>query len=117
MEASKKDGLELLQEIAEKQLLSELVMQLNKDARLAGTDLSLPETAPPRVIAQELYKFLQGLIRKDFDAYVNFLYRADIPESSAGWSENADADTALREITLRILQREWQKVWFRNRNR
>ena len=40
----------------------------------------------------------------------------DIPESHAAWSANTHADDILKDVTLRILKREWQKVWFRNKN-
>ena len=105
-----------MEQIAQKQLLNELVRQLNKDAHLSGTDLSLSETATPQEIVQQLYAFLQRLVRRDHDAYLNLLYRVDIPESHAAWSANTHADDILKDVTLRILKREWQKVWFRNKN-
>jgi len=116
MEARQSPELALLEQVAQKRLLAELVVQLNKDAHLSGTDLSLHETATPQEIVQGLYTFLQRLVRSDHDAYLNLLYRVDIPESRAAWTSNTDADDTLRDITLRILQREWQKVWFRNKS-
>ena len=47
---------------------------------------------------------------------MNLLYRIDISEKKIGDIGTSDFDQVVHIITFMILKKEWQKVWFRNRN-
>ncbi len=110
-------GMALLREASDQDLLEAVIRQVNKDFQLCGIDreISVEET-PDQVIAQ-LGQILKALIRDDFRGFLNLLYRVDISESEISRGERHDLDAFVNEATYRLLKREWQKVWLRNRIR
>jgi len=107
----------LLQEVSSKDLLSEVVRQVNKDFQLCGLDGTIPEEGTPEQLVRHLRQILKGLIRDDFQGFLNLLYRVDISESDIHRSESRELDAFVEEAVYRLLKREWQKVWLRNRIR
>jgi hypothetical protein len=111
------DGLVLLQQIENKHLLTALIQQLNKDASLSGLSFQLKEKASAKEVVSELQSFLYGMISNDFGSYLNFLYRVDISEKKIKSIRETDPELIVQMVTQLVLEREWQKVWFKSKNR
>lgn len=107
-------SLALLSEVNRVNLLPELIAQLNKDAGLSGLELNLGSTLEPGEIVNALSEFIAALMERDFNAYLNFLYRVDLPEQAMRIHEGQKMEQVIQDSTLKVLSREWQKVWFKN---
>lgn len=55
-------------------------------------------------------------MKNDFQTYVNLLYRVDVSESKMRQIDDIEMEKIAQKVTSLILIREWQKVWFKNRN-
>lgn len=110
-------SLLLLEEIENKHLLIELIRQLNKDLKLAGLSLQLTEDIRAKELVSELRYILLGMITDNFGDYLNFLYRVDVSENNLKTLKEIDPEKIATAVTQMVLEREWQKVWFRNKNR
>ena len=112
----KNDTLILLQQIESKHLLKALIIQLNKDASLAGLSFELKENASAKEVVTELQSLLYTLISGDFGSYLNFLYRVDLSEKKIKSIRETNTEVIVRIVTQLVLEREWQKVWFKSKN-
>ena len=117
MPTNNNTALLLVQEIETKHLLVELIRQLNKDLILAGLRFQVAEETTGKAVVSELGSFLLGLITHDFGDYLNFLYRVDVSENKLKSLKEINPDKIATAVTQMILEREWQKVWFKNKNR
>lgn len=106
----------LLEQIESYDLLGNLILQITKDADLAGAKFTCDHCISGKELVHEIYDFLFQLITTDFGTYLNFLYRVDIPEKALKSITEIEPGLIVKEVTLMVLQREWQKVWFRNKN-
>ena len=111
-----KDVLILLDQIQKEDLLKKLIQQINKDAGLVGIEFNLLESSTAQNLVVDLQNLLLDLIKNDFSSYVNFLYRIDISEKKLIELQDLEINNLSKKVTLLILQKEWQKVWFRSRN-
>lgn len=109
-----KNSLELLKSIAVENLYVHLIEQLNKDFQLANVTVSFDLKASPVQLKKELFAILLNLITKQYDDYLNLLYRIDVPESELAKLKNDNLTTSIEEITYLVLKREYQKVWFKH---
>ena len=95
-------------------LYKKLIVQLNKDLLLANIDLEFDEETLPTslklVLREEVYK----LIQNKFTEYLNLLYIIDVSEAKIRSLKGEDTLKLSEDVTFLILQREWQKVWYRN---
>ena len=113
----REQGMVLLREASDQDLLEAVILQVNKDFQLCGIDCEISaEESPDQVIAR-LGQILKALIRDDFRGFLNLLYRVDISESEISRGESRDLDAFVNEAVYRLLKREWLKVWLRNRIR
>jgi len=117
MFSMRNDGLVLLQQIENKHLLKALIRQLNKDVALSGLNFELKEEASAKEVVAELQSHLYSMISDDFGSYLNFLYRVDIPEKKIKSIDETDTGLIVQIVTQLVLEREWQKVWFKSKNR
>lgn len=117
MPENKNTALLLAQEIEEKHLLVELIRQLNKDAILAGVSFQMEEGSVPKKLVTELRSNLYRMISNNFGDYLNFLYRVDVSENKLKSMKEIDPEKIANAATQLVLEREWQKVWFKNKNR
>jgi hypothetical protein len=108
-----KNTEELLISIAVENLYVQLIEQLNKDFQLANVAGSFDLNASPVQLKNELFAILLNLITKQYDDYLNLLYRIDVPESELAKLINDNLTTSIEEITYLVLKREYQKVWFK----
>ena len=106
----------LLKQIESHDLLGNLIQQINKDADLAGVSFICDKSISAKELVPKIYAFLFQLITTDFGAYLNFLYRVDIPERVLKSIPEIEPELIAKKVTFMVLQREWQKVWFRNKN-
>jgi hypothetical protein len=80
--------------------------------------LELAETATAEALRALLAEKINALIRNDFGALVQLLYRVDVNESKLRrlLEENADED-AGNLIAGLIIERQWQKIETRRQYR
>ncbi len=111
-----REELMLLKQIESHDLLGNLIQQITKDADLAGAIFACGKNVSAKELVHKLYVFLFELITTDFGTYLNFLYRVDIPERAIKSITEIESELIVKKVTLMVLQREWQKVWLRNKN-
>lgn len=117
MISNSQSGLQLIIEIQQKELLVDLIEQLNKDFTMVGLDFDVSKESTPEVVVRYLETYILELIKKDFSSYVNLLYRIDIPEKQVKEIEDIDIKIISKKIAILILRKEWQKVFFRSKIR
>jgi hypothetical protein len=109
-----KNTEELLNSIEAENLYVHLIEQLNKDFKMANVTGSFDLKASPVQLKKELFAILLNLITKQYDDYLNLLYRIDVPESELAKLINNNLTNSIEEITYLVLKREYQKVWFKH---
>ena len=109
------ESFEELVTISEKhQLYAQLIKQLNKDLKLANVDLEFSEETLPTSLIYLLQETLFYLIDTKFVEYLNLLYVVDVSEDKIKALDAHDIPQMSAEVAFLILQREWQKVWYKN---
>ena len=96
-------------------LYKKLINQLNKDLSLANIDLDFDEAVLPSSLKLMLHETIYKLIQDRFSEYLNLLYIVDVAEQKVRELDGSDILKLSEEITFLVLQREWQKVWYRNK--
>ncbi len=107
------DGL--IEEATQLDLYKKLIFQLNKDFLLANLDLDLHEEVLPTSLKLILHETVYKLIQEKFTEYLNLLYIIDVSEQRVKALDGDDVLKLSEDVALLILQREWQKVWFKNK--
>lgn len=95
------------------QLYKKLLVQLNKDLLYANINLEFDEETLPTSLKLVLQDTIYSLIQENFSEYLNLLYIVDVPEHKVRQLDGNDTVKLSEDITFLILQREWQKVWYR----
>lgn len=96
------------------ELYPKLIQQLNKDFLLANIDLDFEIDILPSSLKYLLHDVVFKLIQDKFAEYLNLLYIIDVSEHKIKQLDGSDTLKLSENVTFLILQREWQKVWFRN---
>lgn len=104
----------LISEAESLELYSKLIQQINKDFLLANIDLDFEENILPSSLKYLLHEIVFKLIQEKFAEYLNLLYIIDVSETKIKQLDGSDTLKLSNDVTFLILQREWQKVWFRN---
>jgi len=104
---------DLISEANGLQLYQNLVKQLNKDFLLANIDLDFDEDILPTSLKLILHETVFHLIQEKFTDYLNLLYIIDVSESEIRKLDGRDTLKLSNNVTFLILQREWQKVWYK----
>ena len=112
----KEESLTLVEQIESKHLLQQLIDQVKKDADLSGVEFDVPRDAQALHFLECTHQLLLDLLSNDFGSYLNFLYRIDVPEHSLKSIESSNPKEIADYVTLLVIKREWQKVFFRNKN-
>ncbi|MFC0603745.1 hypothetical protein [Winogradskyella pulchriflava] len=97
-------------------LYKKLVVQLNKDLLLANVDLEFDKETLPTSLKLVLQETVFYLIQNKFSDYLNLLYQVDVSENKIRSLDGDDLVKLSEDVTFLILQREWQKVWYRATN-
>ncbi|SDR68242.1 hypothetical protein SAMN04515667_0269 [Formosa sp. Hel1_31_208] len=104
----------LIDEAESLQLYDKLIQQINKDFLLANIDLDFQEDILPSSLKYLLHEIIFNLIQQKFTDYLNLLYIIDVSELKVKQLDGSDMLKLSEDVTFLILQREWQKVWFKN---
>lgn len=105
---------DLIQEANQLDLYQKLIKQLNKDFLYANIDLEFDEEVLPTSLKLILHETVYKLIQEKFADYLNLLYIIDVPEKKVKQLDGSDIFRLSDQVTFLILQREWQKVWFKS---
>lgn len=105
---------DLINEAQTLELYSKLILQLNKDLALANVDLNFDIEVLPIDLKLAIHESVYGLIQEKFAEYLNLLYIIDISEKKIKQLDGSDTLKLSEAVTFLILQREWQKVWYKN---
>ena len=108
---------DLIAEAEHLNLYSKLIHQINKDFLLANIDLDFEIDILPSSLKYLLHEVVYKLIQEKFAEYLNVLYIVDVSEEKIKQLDGSDTLQLSEQVTFLILQREWQKVWFKNRYR
>ncbi|MFL0353130.1 hypothetical protein [Xanthomarina sp. GH4-25] len=106
---------QLIEEATQLKLYRKLVQQLNKDLLYANIDLSFNEDVLPTSLKLLLHETVFKLIQEKFMDYLNLLYIIDVSEKKIKQLDGTDVVLLSDQVAFLILQREWQKVWFKNK--
>lgn len=104
---------ELVAEANALKLYKKLIIQLNKDLLFANIDLEFNEDTLPTSLKLVLQDTVFNLLQNRFSDYLNLLYQVDVSEKKIKSLDGEDAIQLSEDVTFLILQREWQKVWYR----
>ncbi|WP_431132623.1 hypothetical protein [Psychroserpens mesophilus] len=105
----------LISEAERLELYSKLIQQINKDFLLANINLDFEEDILPSSLKYLLHEVVFKLIQEKFADYLNLLYIIDVSEEKIKQLDGSDTLQLSENVTFLILQREWQKVWFRHK--
>ena len=104
---------DLISEAATLELYQKLILQLNKDLIYANVDLEFDEETLPTSLKLVLHETIFHLIQNKFSDYLNLLYIIDVSELKIRALDGSDTLKLSEDVTFLILQREWQKVWYK----
>lgn len=105
----------LITEATSFNLYKKLIIQLNKDLLFANIDLEFDEETLPTSLKFVLQETVFNLIQSKFSDYLNLLYQADVSEIKIRSLDGEDVVRLSEDVTFLILQREWQKVWYKSK--
>ncbi len=94
-------------------LYTNLIMQLNKDFLYANIDMDFEEDIEPHALKVTLHETVYKLIQEKFATYLNLLYIIDVSEEKIKQLNGDDMLKLSEQVSFLILQRIWQKVWFK----
>lgn len=97
-------------------LYAKLVQQLNKDLALANIDLAFDDRILPTSLKLILFEKIYELLTKRFMDYLNLLYVVDVSEENIKKLDSNDMMQLSENVVFLILKREWQKVYYKNRD-
>lgn len=106
---------QLIADAQRQALYVQLIRQLNKDFLYANIDAAWPEDIAPEVLKNSLHETVYKLINEQFADYLNLLYIIDVSEDKVKQLDGSDVLRLSKEVAFLVLQREWQKVWFKHR--
>lgn len=104
---------DLITEAEGLKLYRKLIIQLNKDLLYANIDLEFDEETLPTSLKLVLQESVFHLLNSKFSDYLNLLYIVDVSEAKMKKLDGSDAVMLADAVTFLILQREWQKVWYK----
>lgn len=107
----------LLSEAENESLYPKLIEQINKDFNLANEGIDFPMSVTPSELKIQLHEKIYRMIQYKFAEYLNLLYIIDVAEDEIKKLDGSDLVMLAEQVAFLILKREWQKVWFRNKNR
>ncbi len=105
---------DLISEARSLDLYQKLILQLNKDLLYANVDIEFDEETLPTSLKLILHETIFSLIQNKFADYLNLLYIVDVSELKIKALDGSDVLKLSEDVTFLILQREWQKVWYKS---
>jgi hypothetical protein len=110
-----RDHNSILQDAAKQGLYEHLVQQLQKDFDRANVRLKFSLKPSPDTLFAALHEKMYQLIMERFADYLNVLYVVDVPEREFKNVRTSHVVEVSKEVSLLILQREWQKVLMKHK--
>lgn len=110
-----KNSAVLFSEAESENLYLKLIEQINKDFSLANQAIDFPTSTKPEELQVQLHEKIYRLLHYKFASYLNLLYIIDVAEHEIKKLDGSDISKLAEEVSFLILQREWQKVWFKNK--
>jgi len=107
------DTDELLEVAMGSALYTDLLVQLEKDFKLASEDFDCPPTLEPSALKAQLAHRIHHLIQHKYAELLNLLYIFDVPEQAFKQLDGNDLMELSEDLGFLILRREWMKVWYR----
>jgi len=107
---------DLIVEANQNDLYKDLIKQLNKDLLYANIDMEFDDEVLPTSLKLILHETVYRLIQEKFSDYLNLLYIIDVSEKKVKDLDGSDMVKLSEQVTFLILQREWQKVWYRSQH-
>ncbi len=104
---------QLLDEVVDSKLYSQFLVQIQKDINRAGIDYRIKNIDPLKVF-HEIRDLLNEKLQNTFNDYINLLYAVDVSEAKIKNTNLEDSNAIAEYATYLILEREWQKVCYRN---
>jgi hypothetical protein len=104
---------DLISEATGLDLYQKLIVQLNKDLLYANVDLEFDDETLSTSLKLVLHETVFHLIQNKFSEYLNLLYIIDVSELKIRALDGSDTLKLSEDVTFLILQREWQKVWYK----
>jgi len=105
----------LLLDATKEVLYEKLIEQLNKDFALANIEETFATDISSKSLQRELHAIVYQLIQEKFAEYLNLLYIMDVSEAKIKALDGSDMVVLSEQVAFLMLQREWQKVWFKNK--
>jgi len=105
---------DLEEQIQEKIIYKNLLLQINKDFQLIGIDFDCDTNTSFDVFFQSFKELIEDIVNSDFELFLNLLYRIDLDETKIRNIIQSENDDLYAVLSFEILKREWQKVWLRN---
>lgn len=94
--------------------LNDITSLIRKDFQIPEIYPSFPEQITSEVqLREKLKQLIHYLLDKDFALFLQLMYRIDISEASL--KEAMSQESYLEQIVELIIQREKQKVFYRNK--
>ncbi|NRR92156.1 hypothetical protein HSX10_11310 [Winogradskyella undariae] len=106
---------DLITEAESLNLYKKLILQLNKDLLYANIDLEFHKDTLPTSLKLVLQETIFNLINSKFSDYLNLLYIVDVSEIKIKNLDGSDVLKMSEDVTFLLLQREWQKVWYKSK--
>ena len=106
---------DLITEAESLSLYKKLILQLNKDLLYANIDLEFHKDTLPTSLKLVLQETIFNLINSKFSDYLNLLYIVDVSEIKIRNLDGSDVLKMSEDVTFMLLQREWQKVWYKSK--
>lgn len=100
----------LLSKVKQEELYGKLILQLQKDFRLANIPIKLSPTVSVESLSSFIKEKLYVLIMEHFDVYLNLLYVVDVPENSIKNIKAIDVVEVAEQVSYLVVKREFEKV-------
>ncbi|WP_196895850.1 hypothetical protein [Aureivirga marina] len=116
MNSEEKNTLQSIHDLQSENLYEMLVQQIIKDFRFANVEISFSENVSPDNLVLELFQIIKNLLLKDYNAYLNLLYRIDVSEKelkNATFKDNIEE--FCKHVCFLILKKEIQKIYYRKK--
>jgi len=105
---------QLLKELSDTALFSQMIVQLQKDINRSGIDYQINMNNDPRELFLEVEQLVLENINNRFNDFLNLLYAVDVSEKDIRKSTSEKSAVLASYAAFLILKREWQKVCYRN---
>lgn len=102
----------LVSQISDSNLYELVMQQVKKDFEMSGQTIDIDKFTSPENLVKEVYQKIQYLLEHSFDAYLQVLYRIDLPEHIMNFDVQ-NIDSIAKRTTFYIIQKEWKKVKLR----